>query len=114
MITYFRHQVSNNHHLMARSYGRGEGSSAYGPKMHESLPYPLKTGRTNGRRAALLRALRDAEIAHTGTSTIDPESDEQLTDAQIQTLFEPNIPLRLPPNGIFLSRVRNLIGERGL
>jgi hypothetical protein len=40
MIAYFRHQVSNNHHLMARSYGRGEGSSAYGPKMHESLPYP--------------------------------------------------------------------------
>ncbi len=49
MIAYFRHQVSNNHHLMARSYGRGEGSSAYGPKMHESLPYPRMGSFTVGR-----------------------------------------------------------------
>lgn len=74
----------------------------------------LKTGRTNGRRAAILRALREAEIAHAGTSTIDPDSDQQLTDAQIQELFEPTTPLALPPNGIFLRRVRNLLGERGL
>jgi 5-methylcytosine-specific restriction enzyme B len=74
----------------------------------------IKTGRTNGRRAAILRALREAEIAHSGTSTIDPDSDKQLTDAQIQELFEPATSLALPPNGIFLRRVRNLLGERGL
>lgn len=74
----------------------------------------LKTGRTNGRRAAILRALRDAGIAHSGTSTIDPESEQILSDSQIQELFDPGTPLALPPNGVFLNRLRNLIGERGL
>ncbi len=74
----------------------------------------LKTGRTNGRRAAILRALRDTEIAHFGMSTIEPESEQALSDSQIVALFDPATPLALPPNGIFLARVRNLIGERGL
>ena len=74
----------------------------------------LKTNLTSGRRAAILRALRDAAIAHSGTSTIGPESEQLPSDSQIQDLFEPGTPLALPPNGIFLNRLRNLIGERGL
>jgi hypothetical protein len=74
----------------------------------------LKTGRTSGRRASILRALRAAEIAHFGASTIDPEGDQPLTEAQILRLFEPGAPLALPPNGVFLRRVSDLIGERGL
>lgn len=74
----------------------------------------LKAGRTNGRRAAIMRTLRDAAIAHNGATTIDPESEQLPSDSQIQELFDPGTPLALPPNGIFLNRLRNLIGERGL
>lgn len=74
----------------------------------------VKTGRTNGRRAAILRSLREAELAHYGASTINPDSEQQLTPEQIQRLFEPELSLGLPPDGVFLRRVRSLIGERGL
>jgi len=74
----------------------------------------VKTGRTNGRRAAMLRSLRDAEVAYHGSSTIDPEGDQQLTPQQIERLFEPSASLALPPDGVFLRRLRSLTGERGL
>jgi hypothetical protein len=61
-----------------------------------------------------MRTLRDAAIAHNGATTIDPESEQLPSDSQIQELFDPGTPLALPPNGIFLNRLRNLIGERGL
>jgi predicted RNA-binding protein with PUA-like domain len=75
----------------------------------------LKTGRTNGRRAVLLRSLHEAELAYFGASTINPDSEQQISPEPLQRLFEPDVPLALPQEAsVFLRRVRSLIGERGL
>jgi hypothetical protein len=85
-----------------------------GPALIAKLQDTAKTGRTNGRRAATLRAFRDAELAYHGSSTIDPEGDQPITPEQIERLFAPDVPLALPPDGVFLRRLRSLTGERGL
>ncbi|RRR70367.1 MAG: EVE domain-containing protein [Candidatus Viridilinea halotolerans] len=79
-----------------------------GEPLVTKLQTMARVGRTNGRRAAMLCALRDAEIAYHGTSTLDPEGDQQLTVQQIERLFAPAEALSLPPSGEFLRRVRRL------
>lgn len=88
--------------------------AADGPLLTTKLQEMVKTGRTAGRRTAILRSLREAEIARYGASTINPESDQQFTPEQLQRLFEPGVALALPPDGAFVRRVRSLISERGL
>jgi 5-methylcytosine-specific restriction enzyme B len=88
--------------------------AADGPTLTTRLQEMVKTGRTNGRRVTLLRSLRDAETAYHGASTINPESDQPLTPEQIEHLFDAGRALALPPDGVFLRRIRALVGERGL
>ena len=74
----------------------------------------VQAGRTNGRRVALLRALRDAAGVEQSARSFDPEAEPQLTVQQLEQLFSPDVPLSLPPDGVFLRRLRSLTGERGL
>ncbi|GAB4215145.1 MAG: hypothetical protein OHK0022_54690 [Roseiflexaceae bacterium] len=63
-----------------------------------------------GRQRGLLHALAEAERLRHGDSTIgDKASAEQLA-----RVFALGTPLALPARGLFLARLRDLIGERGL
>jgi hypothetical protein len=62
----------------------------------------------------LFYTLCEAEQARTGATTIDLNDLAKLTEAQVGGLLELGDPLALPVPSIFLRRLRELIGERGL
>lgn len=67
-----------------------------------------------GRRATFLHALKEADQQRHGTSDIDPNSHTSPTLEQLGRVFVLGQPLQLPTPGAFRSRLRDLIGERGL
>ncbi len=67
-----------------------------------------------GRRVTFLYALREAEQQRHGRSSIDLESRIAPTAEQLGQIFALGEPLQLPPASAFRSRLRDLIGERGL
>ncbi|NJL06546.1 MAG: AAA domain-containing protein, partial [Chloroflexaceae bacterium] len=68
----------------------------------------------SGRRVTFLYALRAADQQRNGSSDIEVNSSTAPEPAQLARVFALGEPLQLPPAGAFLSRLRDLIGERGL
>jgi hypothetical protein len=67
-----------------------------------------------GRRATFLHALKEADQQRHGSSDIDPDSHTSPTLEQLGRIFALGQPLQLPTPGAFRSRLRDVIGERGL
>jgi DNA polymerase III delta prime subunit len=67
-----------------------------------------------GRQATFLYALREADRQRHDTSEIVPDSHTSPTKDQLEQVFALDDPLQLPRSGAFRSRLRDLIGERGL
>jgi hypothetical protein len=67
-----------------------------------------------GRRATFLYALKEAEQQRHGSSSFALESSAAPDAAQLGQVFELGESLQLPAAGEFRSRLRDLIGERGL
>jgi 5-methylcytosine-specific restriction enzyme B len=68
-----------------------------------------------GRRLALRAALRDADQQRNSQQQSDIVPDQAtLTDEQIARVFSVGTPLALPGTSVFMRRIRDLAGERGL